>query len=99
MSTDTTTLTLEEVLSQLPKRHKVIFHNDDVTSFEYVVTVLMMVFSYSEEDAEKFASEVHFTGNAIAGVYDQSIAEMKVEQVNKFNFTYGKNLKVTNEPE
>lgn len=61
-----------------PKRFKVILHNDDFTTMEFVVHVLETVFSLSETDAFRIMLEVHVKGAGVAGVFPFEIAEMKV---------------------
>lgn len=60
--------------------YKVIFHNDDVTSFGFVIGVLMGYFNKSAQDAEKLAVEVHETGSGLAGIYTLELAELKKDQ-------------------
>jgi ATP-dependent Clp protease adaptor protein ClpS len=99
MTTSTVTLTMEEILNSLPPKHKVIFHNDDVTSVDYVISVLSAIFNFTYEEGEELAYEIDREGYGVAGVYDEKIAQLKCEQVKEMNKQYGKNLKVTHEPE
>jgi len=61
-----------------PKMHKVIFHNDDFTSMEFVIFLLMNIFRKSEDEASKITQEIHTKGAAVAGIYTYEIAETKV---------------------
>lgn len=60
---------------------KVLFHNDDKTTMEFVVWVLMRYFGHDIEKAKKVMLEVHSTGQGLAGVYPQEVAELKKDQV------------------
>ena len=73
----------EKTLSNVtePPWFKVIMLNDDVTTMEFVVVVLMQVFHRSFEDARKLMLDIHHKGSAICGVYPHNVAETKVEQV------------------
>lgn len=61
-----------------PPRYKVIFLNDSVTTVEFVVSVLILIFKHSQESAMKLAMDIHNNGSAVAGVYTHEIAEQKV---------------------
>ena len=61
--------------------HKVIMHNDDVTTMEFVVAILVRIFNKDLQQAAKIMLEVHETGCGLAGVYALEHAEMKVEMV------------------
>ncbi|MFZ1700002.1 MAG: ATP-dependent Clp protease adaptor ClpS [Pyrinomonadaceae bacterium] len=60
-----------------PKLFKVILHNDDFTTMDFVVFVLQYVFSLSEAEAFTIMLKVHNDGLGIAGVYPFEIAMMK----------------------
>ena len=61
-----------------PKLFKVILHNDDFTTMEFVVHVLETVFSLGETEAFRIMLEVHVKGAGVAGTFPYEIAEMKV---------------------
>lgn len=63
-----------------PPRFKVLLHNDDYTTMEFVVMVLMAVFRKSEDDAFTIMMAVHNAGVGVAGVYPFEIAEAKANQ-------------------
>ena len=64
-----------------PPLYRVLLHNDDFTTMEFVVEVLVQVFGKSEADAFRIMWAVHTQGVGVAGVYTYEIAEMKVERV------------------
>jgi ATP-dependent Clp protease adaptor protein ClpS len=66
---------------QEPQLFKVLLHNDDYTSMDFVVEVLMDIFHKTHQQAEQIMLQVHERGKAICGVYTYEIAQMKVEQV------------------
>jgi ATP-dependent Clp protease adaptor protein ClpS len=69
---------------KLPKNYKVLLLNDDFTSMDFVVEVLMSIFHYDVKDATTIMLKVHHEGRAICGIYPFEIAEMKVAQVHSF---------------
>jgi len=64
-----------------PPLFKVLLHNDDYTTMEFVVFILKTIFHKSEPDAVKIMLAVHEQGVGIAGVYTFEIAEAKVSKV------------------
>ena len=68
-----------ETKIQEPKRYKVIFFNDDFTTKEFVVEVLMSIFHKSEAEAVDLMELVHTAGKAVVGVYTYDIALTRVE--------------------
>jgi ATP-dependent Clp protease adaptor protein ClpS len=63
-----------------PKLFKVILHNDDFTTMDFVVFVLQYVFNRSEAEAFTVMLKVHNEGLGIAGTYPYEIAEMKANK-------------------
>lgn len=63
-----------------PNLYMVIFHNDDVTTMDFVIEVLMSIFYMSREQAYEKMMEVHTKGRAIVGVYPREIAMTKRER-------------------
>ena len=91
--------TVQRPKVEKPRKYKVIFHNDDYTTMEFVVLVLMQFFHKSETEATHLMLMIHHKGNAVAGVYSRDIAETKVAQVTSFAQEHGMPLKITSEPE
>ncbi len=86
-------------LSATPRRYKVIFHNDDYTTQEFVIFVLERFFFKSPTEALHVMLTVHHKGSAVAGVYTKDVAETKVEQVMEAARDNGMPLLLTTEPE
>lgn len=64
-----------------PPLFKVLMHNDDYTTMEFVVEVLRAVFHQSEPEAERIMLAIHFQGLGHCGTYPFAIAETKVQEV------------------
>lgn len=77
----------------------VIFHNDDVTTMEFVVWALKKFFNKSEEEAVSLMYRVHLKGKAKVAVYPKEIAETKVEMVQQAARSNNFPLRVTMEEE
>ncbi len=89
----------DEVMIKHPKKYKVFILNDDYTSMDFVVDILMSVFHKSYEQAENIMIEVHKRDRGLCGVYTHEIAETKVMQVIKKAKDSGFPLKATMEEE
>ena len=89
----------DEVMIKHPKKYKVFILNDDYTSMDFVVDILMNVFHKSYEQAENIMLEVHKKDRGLCGVYTHEIAETKVMQVIKKAKDSGFPLKATMEEE
>lgn len=64
-----------------PRRYKVLLHNDDYTTMDFVVHVLRRVFRKSEPEAMRIMLAVHKQGLGMCGVYTAEVAETKVDTV------------------
>ncbi len=62
-----------------PKHYRVIMHNDDFTSMDFVVDILMTIFHKEEAEAERLMLTVHESGKAAVGSYPYDIAVTKVQ--------------------
>ncbi len=62
-----------------PKHYRVIMHNDDFTSMEFVVEILMDIFHKNEAEAERLMLMVHESGKAAVGSYPYDLAVTKVQ--------------------
>jgi ATP-dependent Clp protease adaptor protein ClpS len=95
----------EDVISEVgddidePSMYKVLLHNDDYTTMEFVVEILMLVFNKSPEDAVRIMLNVHHKGIGICGVYTYEVSETKVNSVHALARQHGFPLKCTMEKE
>ena len=93
------TVTRPEKKLKRPTLYKVLFHNDDYTTREFVVFVLQTVFYHDEATATRIMWLVHTTGVGVAGVYTHEIAEMKARKVESLARESEYPLRVSVEPE
>ena len=84
---------------QEPRRYKVIIHNDDFTTMEFVVMVLKQVFFLSEEHAQALMLKVHYSSCAVVGIYTYDIAVSKAKKATNMARENGYPLRITIEPE
>lgn len=74
-------------------------HNDDETTFDFVIMVLMNMFHKTEAEAENLALAIHNQGQAVVGVYSLDIAKSKIGQVSVLAKEKGFPLLLTYQPE
>ena len=89
---------LKEELRE-PKKYKVLLHNDDYTTMEFVIQVLMTVFHKTESEATQIMLAVHKNGQGLCGVFTAEVAETKVVAVRQLARQGGYPLKCTMEEE
>src|SRR5215210_4475751 len=77
---DEAVLTESETKLEKPPLFKVLLHNDDFTTMEFVVYVLRTVFHKDEAAAFTIMMNVHRAGVGVAGIYTYEIAQMKAEK-------------------
>ncbi|MFO0748645.1 MAG: ATP-dependent Clp protease adaptor ClpS [Myxococcota bacterium] len=82
-----------------PRMWKVILHNDDYTTMEFVVWVLQTVFSLDGDQAHALMWAIHKEGKGVAGVFTRDIAETKAQMVRELADENGMPLLCTAEPE
>lgn len=82
-----------------PTLYKVLLHNDNYTTREFVVAVLKEVFHKSETDAVQIMLHVHYNGIGVAGVYTFEVAETKIKTVEAAARDNGFPLRLSMEPE
>ncbi len=80
-----------------PHMYKVLLLNDDYTTMEFVVHVLMHVFHKSVEQATQIMLNVHKRGIGLCGIYTYEVAETKVGTVTRLARENGHPLKCTME--
>jgi ATP-dependent Clp protease adaptor protein ClpS len=82
-----------------PKKYKVVLHNDDYTTMDFVVFVLTSVFHKTSVEATKVMAEVHEKGKGVCGTFTKEIASAKINQVTKLAKQNGFPLLATLEAE
>ncbi len=65
---------------QRPPLYKVLLHNDDFTTQEFVDWVLVNVFRHDAESAHRIMLHVHVHGVGVAGIYPMEVAESKARK-------------------
>ena len=78
METSNVTIIKNKAKTKKPKHYKAVMYNDDYTSMEFVVDILINIFNKCQEEANKIMIEVHQKGKGIAGIYPYDIAVTKV---------------------
>lgn len=64
-----------------PDKYKVLLHNDNYTTMDFVVHILCSIFKKTVEDATVIMLSVHNSGLGVCGIYTKEIAETKIQQV------------------
>jgi len=82
-----------------PRKYKVLLHNDDYTTMDFVVEVLVRVFRKNEAQATAIMMAVHQQGYGVCGVYTAEVAETKVDLVHRLAKSAGFPLKCSMEGE
>jgi ATP-dependent Clp protease adaptor protein ClpS len=87
--------TLEQTREKIdePPQYVVYLLNDDYTTFDFVVQVLVRIFKKSIEEAVKITNDVHHKGKGACGIYPRQIAETKVALVEEASSSAGFPLK------
>ena len=78
-----------------PKRFKVLLHNDDYTTMEFVVMVLEDVFNKTTAEAHEIMLKVHKEGVGVCGIYCFEVADTKAQKVEQIAHKEGHPLKVS----
>lgn len=76
-------LTRDETEIKEPRLYKVLLHNDDYTTMEFVISILETVFNKSPADATEIMLNVHNEGVGVAGIYTREICETKISVVHQ----------------
>jgi ATP-dependent Clp protease adaptor protein ClpS len=82
-----------------PRRYKVTIYNDDFTTMEFVVKILVEVFFKSEAEAEALMLQIHHSAKAVVGIYTYDIAVSKVQKATLMAREANFPLRLTYEPE
>ncbi len=67
--------------TETPPLYRVLMHNDDFTSMDFVVEVLETIFHKSSTDANRIMLNIHFKGLGVCGIFPYEIAETKIDRV------------------
>ena len=80
----------ESVKVQVPKMYKVLLHNDNTTTFDFVIAVLMRIFHKKVEEAVEITEAIHLNGQGIAGApYTHEVAQEKTLETISFSRANG----------
>ncbi|NDV19762.1 ATP-dependent Clp protease adaptor ClpS [Pseudodesulfovibrio sp. JC047] len=82
-----------------PRKYKVLLHNDDYTTMDFVVEILVRVFRRNEAQATAIMLSVHNKGYGVCGTYTAEVAETKVDLVHRLAKSAGFPLKCSMEGE
>lgn len=74
----------EEVEVKRPKMYNVILLNDDYTTMEFVVNVLVKIFGKTIQEAEAITMDIHYNKKGVCGTFPKTIAEMKSKKTNEY---------------
>ena len=74
---------LSDVMDEVkePPMYRVLLHNDDYTTMDFVIEILMTVFQKSMEEAILIMLNVHRQGTGMCGLYTLEVAETKMNSV------------------
>lgn len=89
----------ERPKTKKPPLFKVLLHNDDYTTKEFVVMILEQVFHHSEIEANRIMEHVHNTGIGVAGIYPYEVAETKAAKTMALAQRFEYPLQCSLEPE
>ena len=96
---DGSTAIAEKVKVQKPRMYKVLMHNDDYTTMEFVIHVLRKYFHKSSQESQAIMLKIHTEGVGICGLYTFEVAESKAKKVTKYAKAQGHPLKCSSESE
>ncbi|MFK7802225.1 MAG: ATP-dependent Clp protease adaptor ClpS [Anaerolineae bacterium] len=77
---------------------RVFIHNDNITTFVFVIKILTTIFSKNVMEADQIANRTHRNGIAVVGTYPKSVAETRINKVHFAAQLEGYPLKLTKEP-
>lgn len=89
----------DSIRISVPKRYTVFIHNDDFTTMEFVVEILVQIFHKPVGEAYDIMMRVHNSGRGKVGSYTYDIAHTKVKKAERLARSNGYPLRLTLEPE
>ncbi|HEX8692615.1 MAG TPA: ATP-dependent Clp protease adaptor ClpS [Longimicrobium sp.] len=89
----------ERPKTRRPSLYRVLLHNDDYTTMEFVVDTLVRYFEKTATEATRIMLQVHHLGVGVAGTYTRDEAETRIERVTTAAQSEGYPLMLTMEPE
>lgn len=95
---NTETLSKDQTTVTMPGEYYVMLHNDEKTTFNFVIDILTYVFGHDNQTAEDLTHKIHHEGKAVVGMYNKEIAEQKKEETMRLAIASGFPLKATVEP-
>lgn len=87
------------VRTKRPRRFRIVIHNDDYSTMDFVVEVLTRYFQKSRAESVELMLTVHNQGAAVVGVYSRDLAETLLAEVRRFARNRKQPLQLTMEPE
>ena len=84
----------QEVDIARPKMLEIVILNDDYTSVDFVINLLMTVFNKNMMDAQSITQYVHSNGEGSCGVYPYDIGEFKHALAMSFIRDHGMPLRI-----
>ena len=90
---------LEKPETAKPNQYKVLLHNDDYTTMDFVVDVLESVFERSPAESYRVMMQVHREGVGVAGIYPRDVGATKVDEVHAMARIEGHPLRASLEAE
>lgn len=88
----------DDIKVEKPKMYKVMLHNDDYTTMEFVIHILEKFFNKNSEEAHAIMLKVHHDGHGMCGIFTHEVAESKSAKVNRYSRGKGHPLKSSIEP-
>jgi ATP-dependent Clp protease adaptor protein ClpS len=83
MESESNIKTLNDTRFKLPRMYAVTLYNDNITTMDFVVEVLVKIFHKTTADASVIMMQVHETGKGVAGIYTYDIAVTKKMQADR----------------
>ncbi len=96
--TELETEPLSDTRTRLAPQWKVLLHNDEITTFDFVIELLITLFRKDAQEAIALTNEVHESGSAMIVVTSFERAELYVEQVRSLARGRGYPLVASMEP-